>query len=172
MYYIINIWNYIIAVFLSVEEETKICDEPKFVIFYKMVVEIFQLYNPSVEVCEIGTMASVTQICNHCGRIYKWKSQPSMFGRHPAGNVMLSFGILTSGAKIRQVLLMFKHMGLSVISLRTYFYHQKKFHFPVLLHHWETQQSSLLDKVKDVAEPQWSGDDRFDSMGHSAKYGV
>ena len=133
-----------------------------------MLIAIFQLFcfhckwdNPSVEVRKIGTMASVTQICNHCGKCYKWKSQPSMFG-----------SILASGAKISQTLLMFKHMGLSVISLRTYFYHQKKFHFPSVLHHWETKQSSLLDEVKSVEEPQWSGDGRFDSMGHSAKYGV
>ena len=94
-----------------------------------------------------------------------------MFGRHPVGHVVLSFAILASG-KISQTLLMFKHMGLSVISLRTYFYHQKKFLFPSVLHHWETKQSSLLDEVKNFEEPQWSGDGRFDSMGHSAKYRV
>lgn len=144
-----------------------------------MLVAIFQLFcfhckcdDPSIEVHKIGTMASVTQKCNHCGKLYKWKSQPSMFGKHPAGNVMLSFGILTSGAKISQALLMFKNMGLSVISLRTYFYHQKKFHFPSVLNYWKTQQSTLLEKVKEIEEPQWSGDSRFDSMGHSAKYGV
>ena len=94
-----------------------------------------------------------------------------MFGRHP-GNVMLSFGMLISGAKISQVLLMFKNMGLSVIFLWTYFYHQKKFQFPLVLNYWKTQQSTLLEKVKEIEEPQWSGDGRFYSMGHSAKYGV
>ena len=105
------------------EEGKKPCDEPKFVIFYNMLVAIFQLFcfhckcnNPSIEVCKIGKMASVTQKCNHCGKLYKWKSQPSMFGRHPAGNAMLSFGILTSGAKISQALLMFKNMGLCYFS--------------------------------------------------------
>ena len=170
---------YAICFSRRVEEGTKPCDEPKFVIFYNMLIAIFQLFcfhcnweNPSVEVRKMGTMASITQKCNHCGKPYKWKSEPSMSGRHPAGNVMLNFSILTSSAKLSQALLMFKHMGLSVISLRTYFYHQKKFHFPSVLHHWETQQLSLLDEVKNVKEPQWSGDGRFDSMGHSAKYGV
>jgi hypothetical protein len=95
-----------------------------------------------------------------------------MFTKHPAGNIMLSFGIMTSGAKISQTLLMFKHMGLSAISPRTYYYHQKRFHFPSLLRHWETYQASLLGELKEIEKPAWSGDGRFDSMGHSAKYGV
>lgn len=148
-------------------------------IFYNMLVAIFQHFcfhckwdKPSVEVHRIGTMASVIQKCNHCGKVYCWKSQPSMFTKHPAGNIMLSFGIMASGAKISQTLLMFKHMGLSAISPRTYYYHQKRFHFPSVLHHWETYQASLLGELKEIEKPAWSGDGRFDSMGHSAKYGV
>jgi hypothetical protein len=85
---------------------------------------------------------------------------------------MLSFGIMASGAKISQTLLMFKHMGLSAISPRTYYYRQKRFHFPSLLRHWEIYQASLLGELKEIEKPAWSGDGRFDSMGHSAKYGV
>ena len=178
--YILSWKNTILyACFCSVEEGTKPSNEPKFVVFYNVLVAIFQLFcfhckwdKPAAEVRRIGTMASVTQKCKHCGGEYTWKSQPSMFGRHPAGNVMLSFGILTSGAKISQTLLVLKHMGLSAISPRTYYYHQKKFLFPSILKHWGTVQSTLLQKVKEVQEPQWSGDGRFDSMGHSAKYGV
>ena len=85
---------------------------------------------------------------------------------------MMSFGILTSGVRISQVLLMFRHMGLSAISVRTFFYHQRKFLFPAVLHHWESYRSSLLEKLKGIKDAQWSGDGRFDSMGHNAKYGV
>ena len=113
-----------VHLFCSVAEGTKPADEPKFVIFYNMLVAIFQLFcfhckweKPSVEVYQIGTLANVTQNCNHCGRVYKWKSQPSMFTKHPAGNVMMSFGIMVSGAKISQTLLMFRHMGLSATLL-------------------------------------------------------
>ena len=109
-------------IFCRVSEGTKPGDEPKFVIFYNMLVALFQRFcfhckwdKPSVEVHRIGTMASVTQKCNHSGKVYCWKSQPSLFTKHPAGNVMLSFGIMASGAKISQTLLMFKHMGLSAI---------------------------------------------------------
>jgi hypothetical protein len=39
---------------------------------------------------------------------------------------------------------------------------------------WEVYQSGLIEEVKDSGEDSqtWSGDGRFDSMGHSAKYGV
>ena len=98
--------------FCSVAEGTKPADEPKFVIFYDMLVAIFQLFcfnfkwdKPSVEFHKIGTMANVIQRCDHCGRVHRWKSQPTMFTKHPAKNVMLSFGIMPSGAKISQTLL-------------------------------------------------------------------
>ena len=38
--------------------------------------------------------------------------------------------------------------------------------------HWEKYQKSLIDKVKKTKNATWSGDGRFDSMGHSAKYGA
>ena len=72
--------------FCSVAEGTKPADEPKFVIFYNLLVAIFQLFcfhckwdSPSVEVHKIGTMANVIQRCDHCGRVYRWEK--------PANNV-------------------------------------------------------------------------------------
>ena len=85
---------------------------------------------------------------------------------------MMSFGILLSGVNISQVLLMFRHMGLAAISPRSYFNHQRNFLFPSVFLHWEKYRANLIDKVKEVKDAQWSGDGRFDSMGHNAKYGV
>ena len=171
--------SYKVSLLFSVRPGTRVAEEPKFVVFYSMLMAIFQMFcfrckaeNPSVEVHRIGTMATVVQKCRQCGRHFQWKSQPSLFGKYPAGNVMMSFGILTSGVRISQVLLMFRHMGLSAISVRTFFYHQRKFLFPAVLHHWESYRSSLLEKLKGIKDAQWSGDGRFDSMGHNAKYGV
>lgn len=76
------------------------------------------------------------------------------------------------GASVSRVLLVLKHMGLAVFSLRTYFLHQKKFLFPVVLHYWEEYRGKLLDQLKGIPGAVWSGDGRFDSMGHSAKYGT
>ena len=77
-----------------------------------------------------------------------------------------------AGASIGKILLVFKHMGLSVFESRTFFYHQSRFLFPVVLKYWENYQAGLFAKIKELKDAVWSGDGRFDSMGHSAKYGV
>ena len=63
-------------------------------------------------------------------------------------------------------------MGLSMISARTFFLHQTKFLFPAILLYWENYRSNLISKIKSMNDVVWSGDGRFDSMGHSAKYGA
>ena len=130
--------------------------------------------NPQVQITRNGTMATVIQTCKHCGthKQFKWRSQPFVHGRYPAGNIMMSFGILLSGVNISQTLLMFRHMGLAAISPRTYFSHQKNFLFPSIFIHWEKYQAALIAKLRCIKHVQWSGDGRFDSMGHNAKYGV
>ena len=90
-------------------------------------------------------------------------------GKYPAGNVLLSLAVLMAGASISKILLVFRHMGLVCYSARTFFKHQGSFLFPAVIHHWECYQTELLNKVKDVV---WAGDGRYDSMGHSAKYGA
>ncbi len=119
-------------------------------------------------------MVTVRQHCYSCGEdAYTWKSQPMMFnGRYPAGNVLLSFGVLMAGASISKILLVFKHMGLSAYNARTFFFHQKNFLFPAVCEYWERYQAALIRQVKNLKDVVWSGDGRFDSMGHSAKFGV
>ena len=77
-----------------------------------------------------------------------------------------------AGASISKVLLVFKHMGLSAYAARTFFFHQKKFLFPVVIKYWENYQANLISKLKGMKDVVWSGDGRFDSMGHSAKFGA
>ena len=144
-----------------------------------MLVSIFKFFcfnckgnNPNVEVRCIGSMAIVTQSCKYCKKEFKWKSQPLLYGNIPAGNLMTSYSILASGVNISQTFLMFRHLGLSTIALRTFFHHQRKFLFPSILLYWEKQRSMLIEKLKCVKDVQWSGDGRFNSMGHNAKYGV
>jgi len=42
----------------------------------------------------------------------------------PAGNFLLCFSVLLSGASLSKVLQVFKNMGVSCITLKTYFKHQ------------------------------------------------
>ena len=83
-----------------------------------------------------------------------------------------SFPVLMAGAPISKVLLVVKHMGLGVYESRTFFYHQSRFLFPIILKYWETYLVSLVTKIKGMKDAVWSGDGRFDSMGHSAKFGA
>lgn len=154
-------------------------DEPKFIVFYTMLVTLFSKFCfncksdlPSVSMKVHGTMATVDQQCKTCGVGYKWHSQPLVIGRYPAGNILLSFAILMAGGSISKVLLIFKHMGLAVYSARTFFRHQTKFLFPVILRHWTNCRNAMIRTLKNVSNASWCGDGRFDSMGHNAKYGV
>ena len=95
-----------------------------------------------------------------------------MLGKHPAGNIFLSFGILMAGASVSKVPLVFWHMGVFAIRSRTFFTHQSKIIIPAILQHWEPYRENLVKKVKGMEDIVWSGDGRFDSLGHSAKYGT
>lgn len=128
---------------------------------------------PSVNMKQNGTMVTVYQNCFHCGEnAFVWRSQPLLLGKYPAGNILLSFAILMAGASISKILLVFKHMRLCMYSIRTYFIHQDKLLFPVILTYWESYRSTLLNQLKNMKDVVCSGDGRFDSMGHSAKFGV
>jgi solute carrier family 8 (sodium/calcium exchanger) len=168
--------------YFSVDEGTSPYNEPMFLVHYSPLVELFGRFcfnckaeNPKVQVKHIGSMATVVQACSKClMENFTWRSQPMVMGRYAAGNIMTSFGILMSGINISQAMLMFRHMNLATISVRTYHIHQSTHLFPAVLKHWEVYQSGLIEEVKDSGEESqtWSGDGRFDSMGHSAKYGV
>ena len=142
-------------------------------------MQLFQLFcfhckgsNPSIRIQRTGSIATVIQSCKYCKKEFRWISQLLVFGKIPAGNLMMSLAILCSGVNISQVFLMFRHLGLLVISMRTFFQHQRKYLFPSVLLQWEKHRSSLIEEIKNVKDAQWSGDGRFDSMGHNAKYGA
>ena len=170
-------YNYII--FYRVDKDTHCKDEPKFLVFYSQLLALFSLFcfnfkedNPNVKMKSNGTMVTVYQDCKNCGpKGFQWRSQPLVLGRYPAGNILLSYAILMAGESVAKVLLVYRHMGLVVCSVRTFFVHQAKFLFPVILQFWETCQAKLIShlKTKNVTR---CGDDRLDSMGHCAKYGM
>ena len=157
-----------------------IYNEPKFIVFYEMLLKVFLLFcfnckadKPEVSMKRKGTMITVKQHCTKCIKGYVWTSQRYMpHGKYPVGNVLLSFPVLMAGASISKVLLVFRHMGLCVYSARTFFTHQRTFLFPTVIHHWESYQADLISTLKNIKNVVWSGDGRFDSMGHSAKYGT
>ena len=160
--------------FFRVDPGTPTYEEPKFIVFYTMLMSLFTMFcfkckekKPKASMKRSGTMVIVSQHCAKCGQnAFQWRSQPLLLGKYPAGNILLSFGVLMAGATISKVLLVLKHMGLSSYSPRTYLVHQKRFLFPVILKHWENYRSNLIHQLKNMKDVIWSGDGRFDSMGH------
>ena len=106
--------------------------EPKFIVLFTQLPALFKFCHackhesPLVEVGANGTMAEVTSTCGNCGNTSKWFSQPNMTGtKIPAGNFLLSSGILVAETSATKVLRVFHHMGLKCIALSTYFAHQR-----------------------------------------------
>ena len=149
-------------------------EEPKGIVFLSKLLQLFQFChlclasNPQLSITETGTMLTVKSSCSTCGGTHIWKSQP-LLGKFPAGNI-LSFAILTAGASIGKIILVFKHMGLLCYSEATYYYHQRHLLFPSIVKFWNTYQDKIL-KSLDRKDVVLAGDARHDSMGHSAKYG-
>ena len=165
--------------FNSIDKTAAPQDEPKFIVFQSMLLSLFSMFcfeckkeNPSLEMSQMGTLVKVTQRCNQCKSLFTWSSQPLVLGQYPAGNILVSFATLAAGASISKVLLLFRHMGLCCFKARTFFRHQKKFLFPSIIHHWERYRETLLQALRPTKNLIWSGDGRFDSMGHNAKYGI
>lgn len=157
-------------------EGTDVREEPKAIVFSSKLLQLFQFChlclasNPQLSVTQTGTMLTVKSSCSTCGGTHIWKSQP-LLERFPAGNIILSFAILTAGASVGKIILVFKHMGLLCYSEATYYYHQRHLLFPSIVKIWNTYQDKIL-KSLDRKDVVLAGDARHDSMGHSAKYGA
>ena len=73
----------------------------------------------------------------------------------------------------RQICFPQASVAASPLSARTFFNHQRKFLFPTVLHHWDNYvRNGLLEQAREHDQATWSGDGRYDSMGHNAKYGA
>ena len=139
-----------------------------------MLLHLFTLFcfkckenGPAVSMKQDGTMATVMQTCANCGDNFVWRSQPLVLGKYPAGNILLSFAILWLEHQLTRycsyfvtwafVLMLYVHS----LGIRDLLF------FPLC--YITGRHIKMLKEMKDI---EWSGDGRFDSMGHSAKYGV
>lgn len=119
----------------------------------------------------IGSMIKIQQVCEVCEITYHWQSQPIVAGK-PAGNLIISAGILFSGALPSKVLRMYKFCKIACISNSTFMNHQKYYLFPSISHVWSNFQHDYFNDVKlDGRAVVLGGDGRADTPGHSAKFG-
>lgn len=127
--------------------------------------------NPGNNITQTGTLLTIESICHVCKRENTWKSQPYLLGKFPAGNLLLSFAILSAGASFSKIALVFQHMGLLMYHRSVFYYQQRYLLIPTIVTFWRSYQEKIIQSLhgKDVA---LAGDGRHDSMGHSAKYGT
>ncbi|XP_035675637.1 uncharacterized protein LOC118415275 [Branchiostoma floridae] len=152
-----------------------------FMVFWTCLVQLFSTWCccpacPSRKLIwhckEVGTHLLVTFLCRDCSYEDTWRSQPS-YGRTAAGNILLSSAILFAGASVTKVLRVLSHMGVAVMSTRSFFRHQENILFRAIRTLWRERQFWMLTVLQAEQEPiVCGGDGRADSPGHSAKYGT
>jgi len=107
----------------------------------------------------------------NCCFIREWYSQPFV-GSKPAGNLLMSAGILFSGSIPTKTLRMYRQMNIQCISISTYMQHQKYYLHPAIRNVWYNFQKDYVDYAKEKnLSLNLGGDGRADTPGHSAKYG-
>ena len=109
--------------------------EPKHIVFLSKLLLLFQFCHicrseikPTVTATQNGTEVVIKTACNNpsCGKDNTWNSQPLLPGtRTAAGNFLLCMATLFAGGSFTKVAQIFQHMGLSCISLNTFFTHQR-----------------------------------------------
>lgn len=156
-------------------KDKNIREEPKGIVFISKLILLFQhchfcfSSNPENYVTQTGTLLTIESKCHSCKREKIWKSQPYLLGRFPAGNLLLSFAILSAGASFGKISLVFQHMGILMYHRSVYYYHQRHLLIPTIVAFWRSYKKRLIDSLSGK-EVTLSGDGRHDSMGHSAKY--
>ena len=116
--------------------QTDILHEPKGIVFVSQLLLLFQnckfcfALSPTNDVVQKGTMITMSSTCNACKQVHVWKSQPSLFGSFAAGNLLLSFAVLTAGGSITKIIKIFNIMGILVYQRETFFRHQRDLLIP------------------------------------------
>ena len=131
------IWLYILGLIHSIplSSNYNLRAEPKHIVFLSKLLLLFQLCHfcrtenkPKVTATENGTEVVIKAECTNpsCRKEFTWHSQPIMPGtKTAADNFLLCMATLFSGGSFSRVAQIFQHMGLSCISLNTFFTHQR-----------------------------------------------
>ena len=147
-------------------------EEPKGIVFISRLLLLFRFChfpNPEVSMRQSGTMLTIEAKCWNCEEVFEWKSQPFILSKLPAGNLLMSLSVLCARSLIKKVLLVLKHMGVLAFHESTFYYHQRHFLIALVVSFWRKYQKRKLEPIKGK-EVVLAGDDRHDSMGHSAKF--
>lgn len=119
----------------------------------------------------VGSMLQYRITC-HGGCSYVWASQPNLTPNLPAGNLILSAGILMTGNTYSKIRAFADATNIAMISNTTFQSHQNETLIPVIQEQWQKNREQVVEEMREQAEPLiLAGDARCDTPGHNAKYG-
>ena len=120
---------------ISLSSNCNIRTEPKHMVFLSKLLLLFQFCHfcqtgskPEVTATQNGTEVELKTACLNpgCRKEFIWHSQPIASGTKTApGNFILCMATLYSGGSFTKEVQIFQQMGLSCISLNTFFTHQR-----------------------------------------------
>ena len=120
---------------ISLSSNCNIRTEPKHMVFLSKLLLLFQFCHfcqtgskPEVTATQNGTEVELKTECLNpgCRTEFIWHSQPIASGTKTApGNFILCMATLFSGGSFTKEVQIFQQMGLSCISLNTFFTHQR-----------------------------------------------
>lgn len=116
----------------------------------------------------VGSAMSVTAYCSNKHHFQLWRSQP-LIGRKPAGNLLISAGIVCSESNFLNFERFFNLLNIFGISKSSHYKYQKLFFFPTINRHWQLNRREAL-KSLDHQQVAVVGDGQFDLPDHTANY--
>jgi len=159
---------------LEEEPATPESKEVKFIVYKKNLEDLMSDCQKCGKNCLledriVGTCVHYRISCCGCGYVKEWSSQPYS-GCMPVGNLVLSAGIMFSGASALQSLRLLDFAGICAMSLSTYMSVQSAYLTPAVRSVWQQKQVDLMNERK--GRPvRLGGDGRCCSPGHTAKFG-
>ncbi|XP_069138377.1 uncharacterized protein [Argopecten irradians] len=117
----------------------------------------------------IGSALHLKWVCSDGHICQEWSSQPVLNRKLHAGDLLISFAVLTSGNNFGKLALFARALKLHFPGSTTFNNIQRIYLIPSIDELWKEQQASLLSHFegRDVV---LAGDGRMDSPGHSAQY--
>ena len=142
----------------ELDRETDVLKQPKFIVFLSSLLQLISwCHCPSCGSLDFGSSGqsvkgsrlSLLFRCHACDYEPQWHSQPTIGARMPAGNLLISAGILVAGASATKVLRVLQHIRVATIGMRTFIRHQARFLQPSVMRVWASQQADMISKLKD-----------------------
>ena len=110
---------------IPVDVKQKFLTERKYIVFesslFSLLKECPVCHSPvTLSSTTNGTLLKITRECASCSLNNVWHSQP-IINDYPAGNLLMSTGILSAGLLPQKTIRLFEFMNCATISRRTFF---------------------------------------------------